>query len=147
MGTRSTKASQTRANTRFLTDRHASFRTPSSFLLSPEILGKGQRTQYTTMAPFVDQVHPTMVIKGILSAYPFSLGLFREFLQNSDDAGATKQVCCIVTRSENLTLSFATGLCPRPQKLRTTRRAGRILSCRRVWPIFHCLQQCPYARR
>ncbi|KAK7036693.1 hypothetical protein VNI00_011358 [Paramarasmius palmivorus] len=31
-------------------------------------------------------------IKAILDAYPFSVGIFREILQNSDDARATKQI-------------------------------------------------------
>lgn len=32
-------------------------------------------------------------IKHILADYPFSAGLLRELLQNSDDARATQQVC------------------------------------------------------
>ena len=31
-------------------------------------------------------------LRSILQSYPFSLGIFREILQNSDDAGASKQV-------------------------------------------------------
>lgn len=31
-------------------------------------------------------------LRGILGSYPYSVGLFRELLQNSDDAQATKQV-------------------------------------------------------
>jgi hypothetical protein len=33
-------------------------------------------------------------LRSILDSYPFSIGLFRELLQNSDDAGATEQVLC-----------------------------------------------------
>jgi hypothetical protein len=35
---------------------------------------------------------PTDTIAGILASYPFSIGIFRELIQNSDDAGASKQV-------------------------------------------------------
>lgn len=31
-------------------------------------------------------------LRSILHSYPFSVGIFREILQNADDAGATKQV-------------------------------------------------------
>ena len=31
-------------------------------------------------------------LRAILEAYPLSIGIFRELLQNSDDAGASKQV-------------------------------------------------------
>lgn len=41
---------------------------------------------------FGENVDPTAAIRAILDNYPFSVGLFREFLQNSDDARATKQV-------------------------------------------------------
>ncbi|KAF9267247.1 hypothetical protein L218DRAFT_895575 [Marasmius fiardii PR-910] len=41
---------------------------------------------------FAEEFDPTDNIKAILDAYPFSIGIFRELLQNSDDAGATKQV-------------------------------------------------------
>ncbi|KXN83781.1 Sacsin [Leucoagaricus sp. SymC.cos] len=40
---------------------------------------------------FGEQVVPTDAIRDILRGYPFSVGLFREILQNSDDARATKQ--------------------------------------------------------
>jgi hypothetical protein len=40
-----------------------------------------------------EQIKPTAAIASILDSYPFSVGLFRELLQNSDDAKATKQVC------------------------------------------------------
>jgi hypothetical protein len=41
---------------------------------------------------FRENVDPTAAIRAILDSYPFSVGLFREFLQNSDDARASKQV-------------------------------------------------------
>ena len=39
-----------------------------------------------------ERISPTAAIASILNSYPFSVGLFRELLQNSDDAKATKQV-------------------------------------------------------
>lgn len=39
-----------------------------------------------------ERVDLKSTIRGILGGYPFSVGLFRELLQNADDAGATKQV-------------------------------------------------------
>jgi hypothetical protein len=42
---------------------------------------------------FSDKVTAARVIRGILDQYPFSVGIFRELLQNSDDARASKQVC------------------------------------------------------
>ena len=46
------------------------------------------------MAPMVfgENVDPTAAIRAILDSYPFSIGLLRELLQNSDDALASKQV-------------------------------------------------------
>ncbi|KAF5349962.1 hypothetical protein D9756_009229 [Leucocoprinus leucothites] len=41
---------------------------------------------------FGENVAPTAAIRAILGSYPFSIGLLRELLQNSDDAKATKQV-------------------------------------------------------
>ncbi|KAH8096582.1 hypothetical protein BXZ70DRAFT_323958 [Cristinia sonorae] len=38
------------------------------------------------------RVRPTAAIRNILDTYPFSIGIFRELLQNSDDAGASEQV-------------------------------------------------------
>jgi sacsin len=43
---------------------------------------------------FGENVAPTAAIRAILGSYPFSIGLLREILQNSDDARATKQVGC-----------------------------------------------------
>jgi hypothetical protein len=39
-----------------------------------------------------ERIAPTAAIAAILNSYPFSAGLFRELLQNSDDAGASQQV-------------------------------------------------------
>jgi hypothetical protein len=41
---------------------------------------------------FGEKLSPTAAIASILSEYPFSVGLLRELLQNSDDAKASKQV-------------------------------------------------------
>jgi hypothetical protein len=40
-----------------------------------------------------EQVDITALIQGILNGYPGNSAILREYLQNSDDAGATKQVC------------------------------------------------------
>lgn len=42
---------------------------------------------------FGENVDPSAAIRAIITSYPFSVGILREFLQNSDDAGAKKQVC------------------------------------------------------
>jgi hypothetical protein len=34
----------------------------------------------------------SIILRAILEGYPLSAGIFRELLQNSDDAGAKKQV-------------------------------------------------------
>lgn len=44
------------------------------------------------MAAFGEVVDPTAAIAAILGTYPFSIGLLREILQNSDDAKARIQV-------------------------------------------------------
>ena len=41
---------------------------------------------------FYETVGPVPAIRAILHDYPFSASIFRELLQNSDDARATKQV-------------------------------------------------------
>jgi len=41
---------------------------------------------------FGEHAAPTDAIAAILATYAFSVGVFRELLQNSDDARATKQV-------------------------------------------------------
>ena len=44
------------------------------------------------MVGFGESVDPTAAIASILGTYPFGIGLFREILQNSDDAKASTQV-------------------------------------------------------
>src|ERR1700761_8817349 len=48
---------------------------------------------------FAQKSRPIDVLKDILGNYPFGVGIFRELIQNADDAGATTQVsqiiCCI----------------------------------------------------
>lgn len=41
---------------------------------------------------YAQRANPISSIKAICDAYPLSIGLFRELLQNSDDAGALTQV-------------------------------------------------------
>ncbi len=41
---------------------------------------------------FAEKVDTVAVLRSILDSYPFSVGVLREFIQNSDDARATKQV-------------------------------------------------------
>jgi hypothetical protein len=41
---------------------------------------------------FGEYTAPTDTIAAILASYPFSVGIFRELIQNSDDAKASKQV-------------------------------------------------------
>lgn len=42
---------------------------------------------------FGEQIHPTDRIREVLNAYSFSSAILREILANSDDAGASEQVC------------------------------------------------------
>ena len=46
----------------------------------------------TTSSAFGENVDRLGSIRSILDNYPFSAGLLREILQNSDDAKATEQV-------------------------------------------------------
>ncbi|CAK5278239.1 unnamed protein product [Mycena citricolor] len=48
---------------------------------------------------FGEYALPTDTLAAILAAYPFSIGLFRELLQNSDDARASKQVFVLDKRT------------------------------------------------
>lgn len=41
---------------------------------------------------FGETVAPTDAIRSILGSYPFSIGLLREIISNSDDARASHQV-------------------------------------------------------
>ncbi|KAJ7578449.1 hypothetical protein C8J56DRAFT_967961 [Mycena floridula] len=47
---------------------------------------------------FGEYASPTDTIAAILATYPFSVSCFRELLQNSDDAGASKQVLVLDSR-------------------------------------------------
>ncbi|TCD64785.1 hypothetical protein EIP91_003622 [Steccherinum ochraceum] len=51
------------------------------------------------MVGFGESVDPTAAIASILGTYPFGIGLFREILQNSDDAKATTQYFLLDHRS------------------------------------------------
>ncbi|TFK35891.1 hypothetical protein BDQ12DRAFT_267709 [Crucibulum laeve] len=51
---------------------------------------------------FGQNVDPTAAIRAILGSYPFSIGLLRELLQNSDDARATEQVFVLDHRQHGL---------------------------------------------
>ncbi|KAF9815249.1 hypothetical protein IEO21_04696 [Rhodonia placenta] len=51
------------------------------------------------MSDFYEVVDLTANIESILKRYPFSIGIFRELLQNSDDAGATKQAFILDLRT------------------------------------------------
>jgi len=51
---------------------------------------------------FGQQTSPVAALKSILGNYPYSVGLLREILQNSDDARASRQV-----REELAAVSFA----------------------------------------
>ncbi|PFH47866.1 hypothetical protein AMATHDRAFT_6333 [Amanita thiersii Skay4041] len=48
---------------------------------------------------FGESVSPTAAIKAILHDYPFSVGILRELLQNSNDADATEQLFVLDRRS------------------------------------------------
>ncbi|KZT01859.1 uncharacterized protein LAESUDRAFT_686116 [Laetiporus sulphureus 93-53] len=50
------------------------------------------------MSAFGEVVDLTANIESILKRYPFSIGIFRELLQNSDDAEAKKQIFLLDTR-------------------------------------------------
>lgn len=58
-----------------------------------------------------EKVDITALLKGILNAYPGNSAILREYLQNSDDARATNQVCpivlvcyCALTENQDLCL-------------------------------------------
>jgi hypothetical protein len=50
-------------------------------------------------------------LRSILQSYPFSVGIFREILQNSDDAGASKQVC-VISSILPIVTCFPPDICP-----------------------------------
>jgi hypothetical protein len=47
---------------------------------------------FTMEADFSQKTSPVAALRGILRDYPLSVGILREIIQNSDDAGGTKQV-------------------------------------------------------
>ncbi|KAJ7736786.1 hypothetical protein DFH07DRAFT_842830 [Mycena maculata] len=51
------------------------------------------------MSTFGEYSLPTDTLAAILGAYPFSVGLFRELLQNSDDARASQQIFVLDSRT------------------------------------------------
>ncbi|KAF9050843.1 hypothetical protein BDZ89DRAFT_1057267 [Hymenopellis radicata] len=50
---------------------------------------------------FAEKVDTVAVLRSILDSYPFSVGVLREFIQNSDDARATKQIFILDRRSHD----------------------------------------------
>lgn len=48
------------------------------------------------MSDFGERVDLTANLASILRRYPFGIGLFREIIQNSDDARATRQASPVV---------------------------------------------------
>ncbi|KAI0029844.1 hypothetical protein K488DRAFT_55472, partial [Vararia minispora EC-137] len=62
------------------------------------------------MTTFAQTSSPVDIIRAILRQYPFGVGLFRELLQNSDDAGASEQVFVLDRRShQHKGTAFANG--------------------------------------
>ncbi|KAK0447435.1 uncharacterized protein EV420DRAFT_1713851 [Desarmillaria tabescens] len=55
---------------------------------------------------FGEYARPTDTIAAILGTYPFSIGLFRELIQNSDDAKASKQVFVLDLRKHSTDTLF-----------------------------------------
>ncbi|KAJ7475161.1 hypothetical protein B0H11DRAFT_2034382 [Mycena galericulata] len=55
---------------------------------------------------------PTDTLAAILGAYPFSIGLFRELLQNSDDARASKQIFVLDARTHGINFLVDPKLAP-----------------------------------
>jgi hypothetical protein len=51
-------------------------------------------------------------LRSILQNYPFSVGIFREILQNSDDAGASKQVRDPSDLKFPIVTCFTPDICP-----------------------------------
>ncbi|KAF9035263.1 hypothetical protein BJ165DRAFT_1511055 [Panaeolus papilionaceus] len=41
---------------------------------------------------FAQRANPVSILRSILAGYPFSIGLFQEIIQNSEDAGAKEQI-------------------------------------------------------
>lgn len=51
-------------------------------------------------------------LRSILQNYPFSVGILRELLQNSDDAGASKQVRDPSNFKLPMVIFFTPDICP-----------------------------------
>ncbi|TCD64790.1 hypothetical protein EIP91_003627 [Steccherinum ochraceum] len=68
---------------------------------------------------FGQSVRPTAAIRNILDSYPFSIGILRELLQNSDDAKASRQVFLLDSRthSQDALISDALGIAQGPALL------------------------------
>ena len=62
---------------------------------------------FSMSSSFGESVDPCAAIQAILGSYPFSVGLLRELLQNSDDARASKQVWSM---NVSVMLSFTDGI-------------------------------------
>ena len=63
---------------------------------------------------FGETVSPVAAIQAILHDYPFSASILRELLQNSDNAGATKQVRRLLTHwVVAFKVVYGKKLCPR----------------------------------
>jgi len=57
---------------------------------------------------YAQSASPVSILNAILEGYPLSVGILREILANSDDAGASKQV-----RLANVLYAFASHLVKR----------------------------------
>ena len=55
-------------------------------------MGSAESTAESTMTFTEDKDVRIRTIRAVLNLYPFSIGIFREILQNSEDAKALKQV-------------------------------------------------------
>ncbi|KAF9523036.1 hypothetical protein CPB83DRAFT_863634 [Crepidotus variabilis] len=61
---------------------------------------------------YAQRTNPISSIKAILEAYPLSIGIFRELIQNSDDAGATVQTFVLDRRTHPAQTLYHEGLKP-----------------------------------
>jgi hypothetical protein len=53
---------------------------------------------------YAQRISPVSSLRAILEAYPLSVGILRELVQNSDDAGASKQVWLVDLNINHLSL-------------------------------------------
>jgi len=88
--------------------------TPKIKRPSPYMEGNGRVLVLLGSLPFYtstmprsakEQVDITALLQGILNGYPGNTAIFREYLQNSDDARATKQACSSIPMFQILTLN------------------------------------------